>query len=145
MFLLELIESVWDEVMARLRPLRRGASATRARGDLAEDFALEFLRRQGFTLLMRNLSDERGEIDLVGRQKGFDGIVVVEVRARQEGGLVAPREAVNRRKQRQVVKTARRLLPRHQMHGPLRFDIVGVWLNEQHEPVRAERFEGAFK
>ncbi|KAA0218119.1 YraN family protein [bacterium] len=145
MFLLELIESVWDEVMARLRPRRRGASPTRARGDLAEDFALEFLLQQGFTLLARNLGDERGELDLVGRQRGFDGIVVVEVRARREGGLLAPREAVNRRKQRQVVKTARRLLPRHQLHGPLRFDIVGVWLNEQHKPVRAQRFESAFK
>ena len=66
------------------------------------------------------------------------------VRARKEGGLLTPREAVDIRKQRQVVETARRLLPRRGFHDVLRFDVVGVYLNDRDEPIRAEHFESAF-
>ena len=83
MFFLDLIEALIDAARAKLRPKERAGSATRKRGDLAEDFALAFLQKQGFSLIQRNLGDEKGELDLVGHQKGFQGLVVVEVRARR--------------------------------------------------------------
>ena len=145
MFFLDLIEALIDAARAKLRPKERAGSATRKRGDIAEDFALAFLQKQGFSLIQRNLGDEKGELDLVGRQTGLQGLVVVEVRARRQGGKLSPRESVNRRKQKQVIKTAKRLLKRKSLTGPVRYDIVGVWLNEQNEPVEAERFENAFR
>ncbi len=145
MYFLDLIEALIDAARDKLRPREIKGSAKRRTGDKAEDFALAFLKSQGFSLLERNLGDEKGELDLVGHQRGYDGIVVVEVRARKEGGLRSPREAVDRRKQRQVVKTAKRLLKRKGLKGPVRFDIVGVHLSETGEPMRAERFERAFR
>jgi len=121
-----------------------GRSRTRAVGDAAEEFALKFLRKQGFKLVQRGMMDEDGELDLVGRIKGNEGLVVVEVRARKEGGMLTPREAVDFAKQRQVVETAQRLLRRKGFHDVLRFDIVGVYLNQHDEPVRAEHFPDAF-
>ena len=143
MFFLDLMEAV----IARLRPSRResrGRSDSRAVGDAAEEYALELLRKAGFRLIEQSLRDDVGELDFVGKQKGFDGIVVVEVRARKAGGLVEPKDSVNRKKQRQVVKTARRLLPRHGLKGKVRYDIVGVWLDKAGIPTRAERYESAF-
>jgi putative endonuclease len=144
MFFFELI-GAW---LKELRPDKsgpRGRSRTRAVGDAAEEFALQYLKKEkGFRLLERGMMDEDGELDLVGRIKGVEGLVVVEVRARREGGMLTPREAVDYRKQRQVVRTARRLLPRAGFHDVLRFDIVGVYLNKRDQPVRAEHFENAF-
>ncbi|CAG1771785.1 hypothetical protein BAC2_01955 [uncultured bacterium] len=145
MYFLDLLEALIDAARDKLRPREIKGSAKRRTGDKAEDFALAFLEKQGFALIERNLGDEKGELDLVGHQRGYDGIVVVEVRARKEGSMMTPREAVDGRKQRQVVKTARRLLKRKGLRGPVRFDIVGVYLSAEGEPMRAERFERAFR
>ena len=144
MFVFELIGAY----LKQLRPRRAdvaGRSRTRAVGDAAEEFALAFLKKEkGFRLIERGMMDEAGELDLVGRIKGNEGLVVVEVRARKEGGMLTPREAVDLKKQRQVIETARRLLPRKGFHDVLRFDVVGVYLNDRNEPTRAEHFEDAF-
>jgi Holliday junction resolvase-like predicted endonuclease len=141
-FVIELIQ----ELAAKYRPRRKaGRSRKRAVGDSAEAFALRFLRRgQGFRLIEQGMEDEAGELDLVGRIRGFDGIVVVEVRARREGGLLKPHEAVDLTKQRQVVETADRLLPRRGLNESVRFDVVGVYLDRNGEPLRAEHFPAAF-
>ena len=144
MFVVELLSAY----LRRLRPRETGPagrSRTRAIGDVAEDFALRFLRKEkGFKLIEQGMMDEDGELDLVGRIKGNEGLVVVEVRARKEGGLLLPHEAVDFRKQQQVVATALRILRRRGFHDVLRFDIVGVYLDKHNQPVRAEHFEGAF-
>ncbi|MBK8208446.1 MAG: YraN family protein [Planctomycetes bacterium] len=142
MFVIELIQEIWWKLKPRPQA---GRSATRAVGDKAEQFALAYLKKEcGFKLIEQGMHDEDGELDLVGRIKGNEGLVVVEVRARTEGGLVSPRDAVDFSKQRQVVETARRLLPRKGFHDVLRFDIVGVWLDQQGAPARAEHFADAF-
>ena len=87
------------------------------------------------SLVERGMMDEDGELDLVGRVKGNEGLVVVEVRARKEGGMLTPREAVDFKKQQQVVKTAQRLLRRKGFYDVLRFDIVGVYLNDRDEKM----------
>lgn len=145
MFLLDLLKALVDAARDKIKPREVKGSAKRRTGDRAEEFALAFLEKQGFSLLERNLGDEKGELDLVGHQRGCEGIVVVEVRARSEGGLLSPREAVDWRKQKQVVRTARRLLRRKGIKGRVRFDIVGVWLDESGQPTKAERFENAFR
>lgn len=144
MFVLELVAALFE----KLRPqekAQRGRSRTRAVGDKAEDFAVAFLKQQcRFRVVERNLEDEDGELDIVGRIRGNEGLVVVEVRSRKEGGLITPREAVDLRKQRQVVETARRILRRKGYHDVLRFDVVGVYLDDQGEPTRAEHYPDAF-
>jgi len=142
MFVLELI----SELVQKLKPARRARrSKKREVGDRAEAFALEFLQREhGFKLIGQSISDEAGELDLVGRMKGFEGVVVVEVRARREGGMLKPDEAVDQAKQRQVVETAQRVLRRRGIVDLLRYDIVGVYLDEQSNPLRAEHFPDAF-
>lgn len=142
MFIIELMQEVWW----KLKPKGvSGRSSSRAVGDRAEAFALEFLRKhRRFKLIEQSMHDEEGELDLVGRMRGVEGLVVVEVRARTQGGMVAPRDAVNLAKQRQVVETAQRLLRRKGYHDVLRFDIVGVELDQQGDPVSAEHVPDAF-
>ncbi|MCA8917804.1 MAG: YraN family protein, partial [Planctomycetes bacterium] len=98
MFFFELIGALFRELRPR-KAEERGRSRTRAVGDAAEEFALGFLKKErGFRLIERGMMDEDGELDLVGRVKGNEGLVVVEVRARKQGGLITPREAVDLKK-----------------------------------------------
>ena len=56
-------------------------------GVYGEDRAQRWYLERGYVLLDRNWRCPDGELDLVGRVKGNEGLVVVEVRARKEGGM----------------------------------------------------------
>jgi len=94
-------------------------------GRAAEEFAARHLESHGCRILAERYRCRLGEIDLIVR----DGKVVafVEVKARRREGFGEPVDAVDRRKQRKIVATARDYL---RQRGPpgcaCRFDVVSV-------------------
>lgn len=116
-----------------------GGSSTRQRGEAAESLALEFLQRQGLTLVARNFRTPGrggGEIDLIVRDRDAT-LVFVEVRQRlgdAHGGALA---SVGPVKQRRIVFAARHYLHRLQVLPPCRFDVLGVDGAGQIEWIRA--------
>jgi putative endonuclease len=111
-------------------------------GRFGEEAAAAHLRRHGYRVLVRNYKSKWGEIDLVCRHR--ETLVFVEVKTRAEGAEVRPARAVDRSKQRRIIRTAIayvRELPEADM--PLRFDIVEVWLEPGQCP-RLELHAGAF-
>lgn len=99
---------------------------TKARGDAAEQVALEHLQHHGLRLVRRNYKTPGrggGEIDLIMRER--DGtLVFVEVRWRADvrhGGAGASIGAI---KQRRIVFAARHFLLRCPQVPPCRFDAV---------------------
>ncbi|TXI72264.1 MAG: YraN family protein [Limnohabitans sp.] len=114
----------------------KGRRSTKARGDAAEDAALDMLQARGLRLLVRNYRmPGRGaaEIDLV--MQAADGTVVfVEVRQRSRidhGGAGA---SIGAAKRARIVRAAQHYLLRWQRLPPVRFDVVllegtgPVWL-----------------
>lgn len=108
-------------------------------GQLAEDLAAEYYRRDGFRILHRNFRPPKGkqigEIDIVAR-KGND-LVFVEVKARTTRGFGDPYEAVDRSKQLKLVRMAklyRQLYP-ELMDCDYRIDVAAVDIDNSHEPV----------
>ena len=98
---------------------------TRRIGQRGEDVAVEYLESQGFTILNRNYSCRIGEIDVVA----WDGeyIVFVEVKSRADASFGLPREAVDWRKQRTIIKVAEYWLYKNKRMGlPVRFDVVEI-------------------
>lgn len=94
-------------------------------GDRGEALAGKFLRRAGYRLLTRNYRCRFGEIDLVAEEGG--SLVFVEVKARSSTGFGHPLEAVDRRKQGQLVKAARMYLSEHGAEERFcRFDVVSI-------------------
>ncbi|MBQ2862027.1 MAG: YraN family protein, partial [Oscillospiraceae bacterium] len=76
----------------------------RRRGDMGEDFAAEYLEKQGYEIIERNFNTRLGEIDIVAKDGRY--IVFVEVKSRADDCLYAPREAVTRSKQQKICKAA---------------------------------------
>ena len=102
-------------------------------GDEAEAKALAWLVQRGLVLVQRNYRvaagphARGGEIDLIMRERGADGIntlVFIEVRARasaRQGGALA---SVTATKRARIIRTAQHFLLRWPQLPPCRFDVV---------------------
>ena len=98
---------------------------TRVIGRRGEDKAIEYLKMRNYTILDRNFNSHFGEVDVVA----WDGeyVVFIEVKARKDTEFGMPREAVNWRKQKTIVKVAEYWLYKHKRVGePVRFDVVEI-------------------
>lgn len=103
--------------------MRDGRKVLGAEGERAAE---RFLRRRHYVILERNYHCPVGEVDLVA----LDGrtLVFVEVKTRTQHGYGTPFDAVDRRKQGQIVRVAQHFISRHDLHDrDVRFDVVGVW------------------
>jgi Predicted endonuclease distantly related to archaeal Holliday junction resolvase len=110
-------------------------SSSRKLGDLGESLAAEFLIKNGYRLVVanfkvpigRNRNDAQitGEIDLIALDG--DMLCFVEVKTRSSDDFAEPSAAVNLRKQRQIIRTARvyrNIFRLREME--YRFDVVSI-------------------
>lgn len=96
-----------------------------ALGRWGEDEAVHFLRRNGVKILQRNYRTPVGEIDIVAQHR--KQLVFVEVKARRTTHYGTPQEAVDERKQRQIIRTAQWYISEHKVDRlQPRFDVIAV-------------------
>lgn len=97
-----------------------------------EKAAANYLRKKGYNPLLWNYREQtgarRGEIDLIAYSTSENLLLFVEVKTRTGDPQVRPAAAVNRKKQRVLVRTAMDYLrgsgyPR----VSIRFDIMEIW------------------
>jgi putative endonuclease len=95
-------------------------------GREAEHQALEYLCRQGLTLLVQNWTCKRGELDLV--MLDGDTVVFVEVRYRLHAGWGGALESVDARKQEKLIMAAQHFLQKEAQWAehPCRFDVLAL-------------------
>ena len=94
-------------------------------GKEGEDLAFDFISSRGYRIISRNYRTRFGEIDIIAA----DGptICFIEVKTRRQARYGLPEEAVQRYKQRHMVKAAIHFLKsKHLMEGPSRFDVVSI-------------------
>lgn len=100
---------------------------TRETGNITEDFAANYLVKQGLILQDKNCYSRLGEIDLI--MKDNETFVFVEVKYRasaQFGGAIA---AVSAKKQQKIHKTAAFYLQQsglNEYNTPCRFDVIAL-------------------
>lgn len=113
-------------------------------GRRGEAIAAKFLRRHGHRILYKNYrAPEGGEIDIVARDKRHDELVFIEVKTRTREDFGAPSEAVDRKKQRLILRGAMKWL--RMLDFPAityRFDIVEVIIGP---PLEVRHIENAFE
>ncbi len=119
-----------------------GADHRQLRGRRGEQVAEEFLRAQGYVILVRNYRVSFGEVDIIAQDR--QTLVFVEVRTHTGAAFGDPLASVNVRKQRQIAKAAWHYLARNGLlEREARFDVVGIrWENEQ---ARLTHIKNAFE
>ena len=110
-------------------------------GELGERIAERWLARKGWRLVGRRFRNGHRDIDLI--VEGDDTVVFVEVKARRPSDFGDPTEAVDWRKQRELIRSAQVWMDRFGAPGrSYRFDIVGVLVDGT--SVRVRHVENAF-
>jgi putative endonuclease len=99
---------------------------TTTKGLQAEDFACDYLEKQGLKLLIKNYYCRCGEIDLI-MQDGNE-VVFVEVRSRKNTFFMDPLESITLQKQKNIILTATNFLQKQRWLDTVntRFDIIGI-------------------
>ena len=116
---------------------------TRALGSDAEHLALQFLLRQGLSLVSQNFRTRLGEIDLIMQNKNC--LVFIEVRYRANNSFSRAGLTVDIHKQRKLIRTAAVFLAKRAQfeNSVCRFDVVAIDADE-HGKQTIEWIQDAF-
>jgi putative endonuclease len=122
------------------------SAARQAAGYEGERIAEQWLSARGWAILERRFRNGHRDVDLiVAREDGEASRMVafVEVKARANRSFGGPLAAVGWQKQRELCRSARVWISRHQRLGDsYRFDVVGVILD--HGRIEVQHIENAF-
>lgn len=109
-------------------------------GSQGESLAAEFLSREGYTLLDRNWRYGKGEVDIICTKGRF--IVFAEVKTRSTEYFGKPEEAVDKKKQRELIKAADAYVIKKNIPLEVRYDILSVIIKQNTHSIR--HIEDAF-
>lgn len=113
------------------------------RGQSGEALAERYLLGQGLTILERGWRSGALEVDLIAQEA--DELVIVEVKTRSlQAGYPSPIEAVDRRKQRNLIRAANAYLIEKRLQLSVRYDVVGILLSPIEGEVIVEHVRSAF-
>ena len=116
-------------------------AAAQALGEEGERIAAVWLAERGWRILDRRFRNGHRDLDLVAEREGL--VAFVEVKTRRGKDFGHPVEAVNWRKQRELVRSASVWIARHGSgEQTFRFDVVGVLMSG--DGCRVRHVENAF-
>ena len=116
-------------------------------GALGETLACRHLEARGYSVIARNFRTRYGELDLVAADSRCLVICEVKTRLSPTAGI-NPLAAVGAAKRLQIRRMARQWLAERGPDGPrpaeLRFDAIGITLDDGGELVELDHIEAAF-
>lgn len=93
-------------------------------GNSGEDRAALHLIQNDYAIIERNFRTNQGEIDIIAKKEDF--IVFVEVKTLPNGNSDLLAKVLDSRKQKRIIKTAKRFLAIHRQYSNsyIRFDVI---------------------
>ncbi len=117
---------------------------TKQIGQIGENLAVEFLKRNHYNILERNYRNRIGEIDIIAEDSCV--LCFVEVKTRTSNSFGFPQEAVSKSKQRKIAQTVLTYLKaKNRLKGDFRFDVIAVTLNEEYDKRDINLIKNAFE
>ncbi len=111
-------------------------------GKEGENFAAQYLKKAGYTILTRNYRNRSGEIDIIAEDGSV--LVFVEVKTRRDTSLGSPFAAVTPKKQRQISRVAQEYLSSNNLFAKdARFDVVSILMDNKNPEI--ELLKNAFE
>ena len=101
-------------------------------GRSGEDIAAEYLENKGVKVLYRNWRFQRLEIDIIALDGKY--LVFTEVKTRSGISHGEAVDAVNRKKQRQIIRAANAFYKKYNRMEEARFDIIGIRQHQGYPP-----------
>ncbi|WP_406628700.1 YraN family protein [Ornithobacterium rhinotracheale] len=93
-------------------------------GKLAEDYAAEKYRKNGYEILAQNWYFHPAEIDIIAKRDNV--LAIVEVKARHSEIFENPEDSVTRAKKKRLIAAADAYIQENDLDVECRFDIAVV-------------------
>jgi len=116
-------------------------SKTQEIGNQGEQFAKEFLLKQGYTILAENWRFKRAEIDIICEKDSQ--LVIVEVKTRTNISYGTPEEFVSQEQQDHLFLAANFYMEEQNIERELRFDVIAIVI-EHPQSIKIKHIEDAF-
>jgi putative endonuclease len=92
-------------------------------GKTGEVRSLEYLKKNGYTILDTNVHTPYGEIDIIARQKR--SLAFIEVKTRRTRAYGSPAEAITKKKKEHLIRSAEYLIAQGRVRAKeYRFDVL---------------------
>ncbi len=96
-------------------------------GKLGENLATIYLQKKGYKIIERNFIAKQGEIDIIAIDK--KEFVFIEVKTRTNANYGKPIEAVDKIKQKHLIKTVEYYLYSRNLENEfVRIDVIEIYL-----------------
>ena len=93
-------------------------------GKLGEEMAVEYLQKEGYTILETNWTYQKAEIDILAQKENTLAVVEVKTRSSLEFGL--PQDFVKPKKIQLLVKAVNAFVSKRDLDIEVRFDIIAI-------------------
>lgn len=93
-------------------------------GTWGEDLAAAYLREKGYVILERDWHSGHRDIDIIAQNNEW--LVFVEVKTRSTDIIARPEQAVDWKKQRNLMRSINHYLHYRHVEQPWRFDVISI-------------------
>ena len=93
-------------------------------GKRGEELALNYLQKEGYTILKTNYTFQKAEIDIIAQKGGILAVVEVKTRSSIDFGL--PQDFVKPKKIQLLVKAIDAFITQQDLDLDVRFDIIAI-------------------
>ena len=101
-------------------------------GTWGEELAATYLREKGYVILDRDWHSSHRDIDIIAQKDEW--LVFVEVKTRSSDEIISPIQAVNWKKQRNLIRSINHYLHYRKVDQPWRFDVISIVGSPGKEP-----------
>lgn len=95
--------------------------------------AVDYLIRQGFSILEQNWRYKKAEIDIIAQKNEI--LVAVEVKTRSSDLFGDPQDFVDKKKIGLMVKAIDKYVCDQRLNVQVRFDIIAILVNSQNSKI----------
>ena len=100
------------------------------KGKIGENIALKYLINNKADILETNYRIKSGEIDIIAKIN--EELVFIEVKSRSNINFGYPSEAVDNKKIRKIINTAKYYILKHSLNNvAIRFDVIEIYLKDK--------------
>ena len=93
-------------------------------GDQSEKLAAQFLKKNGYKIVGRNVTSKLGEIDIIAKIRS--NLIFVEVKALSHSDSFVPEDHFEWKKRRKLIMLGRSYLSKMTQEIDARFDLITV-------------------
>lgn len=110
-------------------------------GKKGEEIAKQYLVEKGYKIRHLNWRHKKNEIDIIANKNNL--LVVIEVKTRTNDYFENPKEAVTKKKQKNIINATEAYINEYDINLETRFDIIAVTLSNNKKEI--EHIKDAFQ